>query len=145
MGRLPQYGKNVSLILNIKSGLVGTQLHVTHDPSFEFLHQYKFASTLQYLAGTTGAKATKTLPTKDNTTNTINPTRMVGATDACNNVSKTKKWIIKFVSTSTTKKANLNQGRNSSTPVEGAIPVAARSLTNMKLSSTKTEPINIPD
>ena len=143
LGKSPQH----SLVLYIKNGLVSSQFHVTHDPSFKVLQQHKFVSTWQYLAGFKGQKASKLHPTKGNKT-TSTPTRMVGATNACNNVSKTKKRIVKFASHSTRKKAKITQGRHSSTPIEGDTPAAARSSQNVKILSTKTPemgPANIPD
>ena len=51
MGRSPNHGRNVSLILDRQTGLVSPQFHVAFDPSFRTVKQDQFDSLWQVKAG----------------------------------------------------------------------------------------------
>ena len=53
IGKSPQYGSNISLVLNRLIGLISPQFHVIHDPTFAVFQQEKLKSTWQVLAGFT--------------------------------------------------------------------------------------------
>eukprot|EP00978_Attheya_sp_CCMP212_P041077 scaffold231074_cov49-Attheya_sp.AAC.1 len=51
IGRSPQHGRNVALVLDRVTGLVSPQFHVQYDPSFHTVKQDTFDSTWQIKAG----------------------------------------------------------------------------------------------
>ena len=44
MRKFPQHGRNVSLVLDLTTGLVSAQFHVKHDSSFDVVKQQSFKS-----------------------------------------------------------------------------------------------------
>ena len=57
LGRSPQHGRNVALVLDRSTGLVSPQFHVQYDPTFSTTQQCKFSSQWQLKAGFIGKKA----------------------------------------------------------------------------------------
>ena len=51
LGKSPNHDRNVSLVLNLNTGLVSPQFHVKHDPSFDVVKQRSFKSKWQIKAG----------------------------------------------------------------------------------------------
>jgi hypothetical protein len=51
LGQSPHHGRNVSLVLNLTTGLVSPQFHVKHDPTFGILQQEKIKSSWLQKAG----------------------------------------------------------------------------------------------
>ena len=51
LGQSPHHGRNVSLVLNLTTGLVSPQFHVKHDPTFGILQQEKIQSSWLQKAG----------------------------------------------------------------------------------------------
>ena len=51
LGRSPIHNRNVSLVLDINTGLVSPQFHVTHDINFDIVKQQTFKSHWQLKAG----------------------------------------------------------------------------------------------
>ena len=51
LGRSPQHGRNVALVLDRNTGLVSPQFHVQYDPTFSTTQQCKYTSQWQMKAG----------------------------------------------------------------------------------------------
>ena len=51
LGRSPNHARNVSLIMNLRTGLVSPQFHVQHDNRFDTVKQNDYESTWQVKAG----------------------------------------------------------------------------------------------
>ncbi len=51
LGRSPQHGRNVALVMDRETGLVSPQFHVQYDPKFEVVKQTTFTSNWQLRAG----------------------------------------------------------------------------------------------
>lgn len=56
VGRSPQHDRNVALVLSLETGLVSPQFHVTFDPSFQTVKDFKGKSKWQNKAGFVGQR-----------------------------------------------------------------------------------------
>jgi hypothetical protein len=69
VGRSPQHGRNVALVLDRETGLVSPQFHVKHDPSFQTVKDIKTPSKWQNKAGFVGQREAKTAREPGGSTN----------------------------------------------------------------------------
>ena len=65
MEKSPQHGRNVSLVLDLTTGLVSPKFHVKHDPSFDVVQQQFFKPNWQ-TEGEFMAKREKQIRTENN-------------------------------------------------------------------------------
>jgi hypothetical protein len=66
LGRSPNHGRNVALVLDRTTGLVSPQFHVNYDPSFHTVKQDSFDTTWQSKAGFLSTPPEAKIPVKGN-------------------------------------------------------------------------------
>ena len=67
LGRSPSHARNVSLVMNIRNGLVSPQFHVQHDNRFDTVGQNQYESTWQVKAGFVNITSKRKLDENRNT------------------------------------------------------------------------------
>jgi hypothetical protein len=67
LGKFPQHGQNVALVLNRETGLVSPQFHVAFDPTFDTVKDITVKSKWQLRAGFVAQREPQSTPkqTKD--------------------------------------------------------------------------------
>ena len=141
MGKFPQRGRNVSLVLSLTTGLVSPKFHIEHNPSFNVVKQESFKSNWQAKTGFITKKKQQTDSKRKNITSIKQLKQKVKTKKVSSHVSK--KCSVTFVDPIRTEQIKA-QGRNSRSSTE--IKFKAPSSSPYEgMSSTKSYQSNMPN
>ena len=133
MSKSPQHERNVSLIINLHTGLVSPQFHVKHDSTFDTVNQLTVESQLQQKAGFSNLDEDTITHLHKNPcpTNTHHIKHKRSITDGITTLdgknSQASKHSVRFAELHINKRAEITQRRNHEVPQNRVIQAVAAS------------------